>query len=187
MWVGWLQVSDVAGLWEWSNRSEGREGGSLTTGIDEGVDGEKANTAARESPPAASGYPSKAAYNPPLPLSLRHTHTNIFRLNSQFLLLPCHYFSFSTSLPRLFSHIDGSLMCVRTRKLLGYTHASIHTPTQHSNVSIPVQSLCLHTHCSAEHIFTPTQWEGAEVKTTSSELRRFIFPDSLRLTGSSDL
>jgi len=86
-----------------------------------------------------------------------------------------------------FSHTLTDHWCVFVPGSCWATHASIHTPKQHSNVSIPVQSLCLHTHCSAEHIFTPTQWEGAEVKTTSSELRRFIFPDSLRLTGSSDL
>lgn len=171
VWVGWLHVPDVAGL------CKGDEGGrSLSVvGWNEGK---------REIPLPESRHllplatPRKLFMTPHI-LTNTHTHTNIFRLNSHFLLLPCHSF-LPTLLYLYFSHtltdhwgVFGPGICCWAKK----------------SFYIPVHSLLL-THTNTQRVLSRAHTDTEKKrwrKTTSSELCRFIFLDSLHLTGSSDL
>ena len=145
--VGWLHVSDMAGLCkgdEWWGGSRSDHGGMWWGG--------KGNTIARKPPPGASGYPSEAVYDPPPPLTHTHTHTHTHtRTNTSLGSIPIFPFSPAT---HFFQHFSTSDFVTHWQIIevfldLGFAAAGLHTLThtkRKSHFCFCVQSQCLHTH-----------------------------------------
>lgn len=172
VWVGWLHVPDVAGL------CKGDEGGrSLSVvGWNEGK---------REIPLPESRHllplatPRKLFMTPHF-LTNTHTHT-------QTSLGSIPIFSFSP-VTHFFQHSSTSTFLTHWQIIEVFLDQGSAAGLKNLSTSL-YTPFCLHTQThnvySAER--TQTQRKKRWRKTTSSELCRFIFLDSLHLTGSSDL